>query len=77
MVCSRATDRLSPDCNFFAQELKEADIALAPLDHSGDANPVDAIWGVKRPAPPQGPVRVHPQKFAGETVNSKLEKVSE
>lgn len=53
-----------------------AGIAFAPLDHSGDGNPVDTIWGAKRPAPPQGAVRVHPHKFAGETVNSKLEKVT-
>lgn len=57
------------------QELKAADIELAPLDHAGDANPVDAIWGANRPAPPLGPVRLHPLQFAGETVKDKIEKV--
>lgn len=57
------------------QEFKAANILLAPLEHTGNGNPVDAVWGAERPAPPQGPVRVHPLKFAGETIKAKIEKV--
>ena len=57
------------------QELSAKGIAVAPIDHAGDANPVDAVWGSRRPEPPQEPVRLHPVQFAGETVQAKLEKV--
>lgn len=57
------------------QELKAKDVALTPLDHSGDGNPVDVIWGAERPSFPQSPVRVHPLHYAGESVQQKLEKV--
>ncbi|CAM9741765.1 unnamed protein product, partial [Laminaria digitata] len=63
--------------NGLKKELSAAGIAVAPIDHAGDANPVDAIWGGSRPEPPQEPVRVHPAQFAGETVQAKLEKVRE
>ncbi|CAM9423954.1 unnamed protein product [Sphacelaria rigidula] len=59
------------------EEFKAANILLAPLEHTGNGNPVDAVWGAERPAPPQGPVRVHPLKFAGETIKAKIEKVRE
>ncbi|CAM9110428.1 unnamed protein product [Choristocarpus tenellus] len=57
-------------------EFKAKSIELSPLEHTGGGNPVDKIWGSKRPSPPQEPVRVHELKYAGETVQNKLEKVS-
>lgn len=57
------------------QDLAAADIAVAPIDHTGDKNPVDLIWGSKRPAPPQEPVRIHKMEYAGESVQDKLAKV--
>lgn len=50
-------------------------MVLAPLSHTGDANPIDAIWGPKRPPFPQGAVRIHPLQYSGETVQAKLDKV--
>lgn len=40
-------------------------------------NLVDAIWGAERPEPPGSPIDVHPTRFAGETVASKLARVRE
>lgn len=57
------------------QELKAADISLAAISHSAEANPVDVIWGSRRPPFPQGNVRLHPLKIAGLTVEEKLAKV--
>lgn len=57
------------------QELSPAGIAIAAIDHAGDENPVDAIWGAGRPAPPREPVRVHDMAYAGEAVQAKLTKV--
>lgn len=68
-------DLPSPPHANFLKELTAAGIAITPLDHTGNANPVDAIWGDTRPALPQEPVRVHPIRFAGEAVKDKLEKV--
>ncbi len=38
-------------------------------------NPVDAIWR-ERPAPPLAPVKLHDQKFAGESAEAKLARLS-
>lgn len=43
---------------------------LAPVD----INLVDVIW-IDRPAPPQAPVRPHPLDYAGESAESKLERI--
>lgn len=61
---------------FFLQELTPAGISIAAIDHAGDDNPVDAIWGDERPPPPRQPVRVHDMAYAGEAVLAKLAKVS-
>lgn len=63
------------ECRFL-QELAAADITVAAIDHAGDENPVDMIWGSKRPAPPQAPVRIHKMAYAGEAVQDKLAKVN-
>lgn len=57
------------------QELGAAGISVAAIDHAGDKNPVDKIWGEARPAPPKSPVRIHKMAYAGETVKDKLAKV--
>lgn len=57
------------------QELKAAGVFLNALGHTGEANPVDVIWGSERPPPPRDPVRVHPLEFAGATIQAKLEEV--
>ena len=36
-----------------------------------DTNPIDALWK-RRPSPPQGPVSVHPLKFAGVPAGKKI-----
>ncbi|CAN0368130.1 unnamed protein product [Pylaiella littoralis] len=56
-------------------ELSAAEITIAAIDHEGDQNPVDVIWGSKRPAPPQFPVRIHKMAYAGEAVQDKLAKI--
>jgi Xaa-Pro aminopeptidase len=43
-------------------------ITLKPLLR----NPVDAVWGRERPAPPRGPVALHPLRFAGKTAGEKI-----
>jgi Xaa-Pro aminopeptidase len=40
-----------------------------------EANPIDAIWH-DRPAPPLGPVSLHPQRFAGRSAAEKLADVA-
>ena len=42
--------------------------------HPLPANPIDALWTVDggRPAPPAGPLRVHPLAHAGKSVAEKL-----
>lgn len=40
-----------------------------------DANLVDLVWGDEQPALPQGEIEVHPAKFAGESVTSKLKRI--
>ena len=35
-------------------------------------NPVDAVWGAARPAPPGAPLRVHALEWAGRSVAEKL-----
>lgn len=53
----------------------------AALEEGGHAlvslreNPVDAVWGSGRPAPPAKPMRVHPAQWAGEGVRQKLDRV--
>lgn len=49
---------------------------VVPLDHNSRGNPIDVIWGDDRPAFPTEAVRVHPLKYAGETVQDKLDKVT-
>lgn len=50
------------------QLLGKKGIRLKPLGR----NPVDAVWGRQRPAPPLGPVTVHPLKYAGKTTEQKI-----
>lgn len=50
------------------QLLDKHGIRLKPLGR----NPLDAIWGAERPAPPLGPVTVHPLKFAGKPAEQKI-----
>ena len=38
-------------------------------------NPVDAVWGKERPAPPFGAIVPHPLKFAGRTADEKIKEV--
>ncbi|MEL6374596.1 MAG: aminopeptidase P family protein [Pseudomonadota bacterium] len=52
----------------FEAKLKPRGIKLRALPK----NPVDRVWGDARPAPPQAPVSIHPQKWAGETAEDKL-----
>ncbi len=49
----------------------EIGLTLVPLS----SNPIDEIWP-DRPPPPQKPVSLHPQKFAGETATSKTRMVA-
>ena len=39
-----------------------------------DANPLDAIW-IDRPAPPAGPIAVHPARYAGEGAQAKIKRI--
>ncbi|WP_457089803.1 aminopeptidase P family protein [Microvirga sp. P5_D2] len=52
------------------QAVQRAGGKLAPVD----INLVDVIW-MDRPAPPQAPVRPHPLDYAGETSETKLERI--
>lgn len=40
-------------------------------------NPIDSIWGDNRPLPPCGKVRVHPEMYAGKSVQTKLTELRE
>ena len=53
------------------KELEAAGIELALLD----SNPVDEVWGAKRPPMPDAQLRVHAERFAGLGVAQKLDKV--
>src|SRR5262245_36431305 len=48
--------------------LEPKGIKLKPLTK----NPVDRIWGRKRPAPPQNPVFLHPIRYAGKPAEQKI-----
>ncbi|MET0569534.1 MAG: aminopeptidase P family N-terminal domain-containing protein, partial [Hyphomicrobiaceae bacterium] len=50
------------------QLLAKQGLRLKPLG----LNPVDAVWGAERPAPPLGPVTVHALKFAGKPAEQKI-----
>ena len=54
------------------QGLQEAGKHLVPLT---EGNPVDAVWGGKRPAPPKAQLRVHAGQHAGESVPDKLQRM--
>ncbi|MBN9587100.1 MAG: X-Pro aminopeptidase [Afipia sp. 62-7] len=60
---SAAADRLTRACEKAGAEL----VAV-------DSNPVDAVWA-DRPAPPLGPVKIHPAQFAGEVESDKLTRI--
>jgi Xaa-Pro aminopeptidase len=49
-------------------ELERAGIRVVPVRR----NPVDRLWGKERPAPPAGPIAVHPIKYAGRTAETKI-----
>lgn len=48
--------------------LEAKGLALVPLPE----NPIDAVWGGERPAPPQGPVRLQPLALAGKAAAEKI-----
>jgi Xaa-Pro aminopeptidase len=48
--------------------LEKKGIRLKPLSR----NPVDAVWGRVRPAPPLGAVTIQPLKFAGKSAEEKI-----
>ncbi len=52
------------------KELSRRGIILKPIDQ----NLVDEIWS-DRPAPPSGPITLHDEKYAGESVQRKLERL--
>lgn len=60
---SAAAERLAKACEKAGAEL----VAV-------DGNPVDAVW-TDRPAPPLGPVKIHPAQLAGETESDKLARI--
>lgn len=51
------------------ETLRAKDVYLTPLYES---NLVDQIWEGDRPAPPKAPLRVHPLKYAGKEVGTKV-----
>jgi Xaa-Pro aminopeptidase len=61
---SAAADRLAKACEKAGAEL----VAV-------DGNPVDSIWS-DRPAPPLGPVKIHPLPLAGESESDKLARIA-
>lgn len=63
LVTLRQVDR-------YEAALAKADVNLRPCSQ----NLIDQIW-TDRPAPPIGPVRLHPIDYAGETVEAKLGRV--
>ena len=50
------------------KELESKRIKLKPLSK----NPVDRVWGRRRPAPPRGAIVPHPMKYAGKPAEDKL-----
>ena len=60
---SAAAERLAKACEKAGAEL----VAV-------DGNPIDAVW-TDRPAPPLGPVKIHPAQFAGESESDKLARI--
>lgn len=40
-----------------------------------DAHPVDMVWSVQRPLPPQQPLRIHPLTYAGQSTVQKLSEI--
>ncbi|CAM9782148.1 unnamed protein product, partial [Chrysoparadoxa australica] len=60
----------------FANDLQDAldkkGLKLTPIEHSGESNPVDAIWSGGRPSPPSAALRLHPIKFAGKPASEKI-----
>jgi Xaa-Pro aminopeptidase len=60
---SAAAERLARACEKAGAEL----VAV-------EGNPVDSIWA-DRPAPPLGPVKIHPLQFAGESESDKLARI--
>jgi Xaa-Pro aminopeptidase len=60
---SAAAERLAKACEKAGAEL----VAV-------DGNPVDAVW-TDRPAPPLGPVKIHPAQLAGESESDKLARI--
>ncbi len=60
---SAAAERLAKACEKAGAEL----VAV-------DGNPVDAVW-TDRPAPPLGPVKIHPAQLAGESEADKLARI--
>ncbi len=60
---SAAAERLAKACEKAGAEL----VAV-------DSNPVDAVW-TDRPAPPLGPVKIHPAQLAGESESDKLARI--
>jgi Xaa-Pro aminopeptidase len=60
---SAAAERLAKACETASAEL----VAV-------NSNPVDSIWA-DRPAPPLGPVKIHPLHFAGERESDKLARI--
>ena len=50
------------------KELESKRIKLKPLSK----NPVDRVWGRKRPAPPRGAIVPHPMRYAGKAAEDKL-----
>eukprot|EP00753_Platysulcus_tardus_P008614 PLAT16131.2.p1 GENE.PLAT16131.2~~PLAT16131.2.p1 ORF type:complete len:606 (-),score=263.35 PLAT16131.2:1070-2887(-) len=57
----------------WAKELKAAEVELHPLA----GNLIDAVWADAQPAAGSGKLRVHPLKYAGESVVDKLARVRE
>ncbi len=57
-----------------AEKLAKACTAAGGTLVSVDSNPIDAIWR-DRPAPPQGTVVLHEQKFSGEDAGAKLARI--
>ncbi len=55
-----------------AATLKGKGVELVPVTQ----DLVERVWGTDRPAMPDGPLRVHSLEFAGETVESKLERIA-
>lgn len=52
------------------RKIEPAGKQLVPLLH--DPNPVDSAWGSERPAAPKDPLRLHPEQWAGESVQEKM-----